>query len=221
MDTDLIQALVGLLEAKDSTTASHTWRVVLYTRALAEAAGVDRATIGRLTYGAALHDVGKIDIADKILAKPGPLTPDEFEAMKTHTVLGHQRLLRMEERDPLVLELVLHHHERWDGRGYPDGLAGDQIPLGPRYFAVIDSFDAMTSVRPYRAEIGHGAAELALAEIEAGASTRYCQEAVALFGDLFKTGKLDWILEHFNDSCPVPSFHELARLDRHRMPQGS
>src|SRR5262245_38952351 len=143
---EVVQALLRDIERKDLTTAAHTWRVVLYFRALAEEGGVDNDLLRRATHGAALHDIGKLDIPHEILAKPGPLTPEEFAVMKTHAERGHERLVRMGEDDPVLLELVRHHHERIDGAGYPDHLVGDAISMAPRYFAVIDSFDAMTSL---------------------------------------------------------------------------
>lgn len=188
------------------STAAHTWRVVLYTRALGEKAGLGADMLERLTVGAALHDIGKIEIPSAILQKPGKLDPDEFEVMKTHTLLGHERLLRMGEDDPLILDLVRSHHERFDGAGYPDGLTGDAIPVAARYFSVIDSFDAMTSLRPYRRETGLLAAEHAIEELQAGIRTRYCPGTVELFVSLYRTGGLGWILEYFNDSAAVPKY---------------
>ena len=119
---------------------------------------------------------------------------------------GHDRLVRMGETDEHLLGLVRSHHERWDGLGYPDGLAGESIALGPRFFAVIDSFDAMTSIRPYRDRIGEDAAELALLELEAGKGTRYWPEAVDAFTDLYRSEQITWILHYFNDDVPVPDF---------------
>ncbi|MBY0262554.1 MAG: HD domain-containing protein [Phycisphaerales bacterium] len=207
-------ALVRTLELKDPTTAAHTWRVVLYTRALAESFHADHGLINRLSFAAALHDVGKIDIPDAILLKPGKLTDAEFEVIKTHPVLGHERLLRMGEDDPLVLELVRHHHERLDGLGYPDGLTTQQIPLAALYFSVVDTFDALTSVRPYRQEIGHDAGIKAIDELLRNAGTRYAKESVEAFKKLFDAGDLDWIMEHFNDRCelPAPSDPEAIKL---------
>ncbi len=201
-----MQELIRAIEIKDATTAAHSWRVVLYARALAEARGVDHATIVRITSAAAMHDVGKLDIPDEILQKPGPLTPEEFAVIKKHPVLGYDRLVGMGESDEIMLELVRHHHERLDGLGYPDGLRGSAIGLGPAMFSVIDSFDALTSVRPYRKDVGPRAAERALAELHASSGTQYCGEAVEVFDRLYRTGALDWILEYFNDSCPVPAF---------------
>lgn len=210
MSPDIVQALVKTIEMKDACTAAHTWRVALYARAMAEVSGLDHDSTERITVAAALHDVGKIDIPDHILQKPGPLTPEEFEVMKRHTVLGHERLVRMGEEDPVMLELVRHHHERWDGRGYPDALAAGAIHRAPQYFAVIDSFDAMTSVRPYRPSVGTEAVERALQELDAGRGRQYCPEAVEMFVALFRGGELDWILHHFNDACPVPEYSALG-----------
>lgn len=219
MKFELVQTLVGALEGKDFSTAAHTWRVVLYTRALAEAAGLDHDTVDRLVYAAALHDIGKLDIPAAVLAKPGPLTRDEFAVMKTHAALGHQRLLRLGETDPILLELVRHHHERLDGAGYPDGLRGGAIPRPAAYFAVIDSFDAMTSLRPYRSAIGPEAADAAIRELRDHAGTRYCADAVEGFASLYKDGHLDWILEYYNDRCLVPDYAALAEAKHARRPR--
>ncbi|MCC6678405.1 MAG: HD domain-containing protein [Phycisphaerales bacterium] len=216
LSPEIVQSLVKIIELKDASTAAHTWRVVLYLRTMAEEAKIDHDTIGRLTTAAALHDFGKIDIPDEVLQKPGKLTDDEFEVMKQHTVLGHERLVQMGVDDPVVLNLVRHHHERHDGLGYPDRLGGDRIPLLPRYFAVIDSFDAMTSIRPYRKEVGEEAAKRALAEIHAGAGTRYAPDAVEVFSRLYDSGQLDWILHYFNDQCPVPAFEHGPALQKRK-----
>lgn len=203
---EVVAALVKAIELKDGATASHTWRVVLYTRALAEAAGLDHDTIGRLTVAAALHDLGKVDIPDEILLKPGKLTEQEFEVIKTHPAIGHERLIRMGVRDAIILNLVRHHHERVDGEGYPDRLRGDDIPLGARFFAVVDTFDALTSVRPYRKEIGDDAAKRAIHIITKDVDSHYSIEAVDLFVRQFDRGALDWILHYFNDENPAPDF---------------
>jgi len=210
VDNDLIANLVKLIEVKDHSTAAHTWRVALYARAVADRAGLDHPTIERVTRGAALHDYGKIEIPDAILQKPGALTDEERLIIQTHPERGHQRLIEMGETDEIVLELVRHHHERPDGLGYPDKLRAAQIPLVARFFAVIDSFDAMTSVRPYRQTIGEAAAERAMTELRAGAGTRYDADAVTMFGELYAGGSLDWILHYYNDECPVRVFDHLA-----------
>ena len=207
MTPEAVHSLVRAIEAKDMTTAAHTWRVVLYARAMAEESGISHELVARITTGAALHDIGKLDIPDEILRKPGPLTPEEFETIKTHAAKGHDRLVAMGEHDPIVLELIRHHHERWDGSGYPDGLRGEQISPGARYFAVIDSFDAMTSLRPYRCETGVRAARHAIEELQAGSGSRYWPRAVETFARLQETGRLDWISEYFNDRCEVAYDH--------------
>lgn len=212
MSPDIVEALVKTIELKDQSTAAHTWRVVFYTRAMAEAAGMAPEMIQRLTIGAALHDVGKIEIPDEILQKPGKLTDAEFEVIKTHPSLGHERLLRMGEEDPLLLDLVRHHHERWDGLGYPDRLKGEQIPVVAKYFAVIDTFDALTSVRPYRREVGEEAAEKALIELAAGVGSRYAGDAVDMFSFLYRRGDLEWILHYYNDrSEALPAIQEITK----------
>ena len=197
--------LIKVVETKDVATAAHTWRVVLYARALCEALGLDQELIERVSVGAALHDIGKIDVPDEILKKPGRLTDAEFAVIRRHTVFGHERLVRMGVEDPVVLNLVRWHHERLDGTGYPDALADAEIPPGPRYFAVVDTFDAMTSVRPYRSEIGEAAAENALEELNDKVGAWYCPLAVEAFERLYRSGAITWILHYFNDSCLVPA----------------
>jgi HD-GYP domain-containing protein (c-di-GMP phosphodiesterase class II) len=190
MDTPILQGLLRTIELKDRSTAAHTWRVTLYAKALAEHAGRPRDVIERITHAAALH-LGKIDIPDHILIKPGRLDDEEYAVMQAHTTLGYDRLVSMGVDDPITLNLVRYHHERWDGLGYPDKLKGEQIPVAARYFAVIDSFDAMTSVRPYRQDIGEEAAHHAIDE-------------------------LNWILHYFNDENPVPVFEGMASANAAR-----
>jgi HD-GYP domain-containing protein (c-di-GMP phosphodiesterase class II) len=206
MTPDTIKALLEAIELKDQSTAAHTWRVVLYSRALAEEAGKSLDMIDRVTHAAALHDVGKLGISSAVLLKPGRLTDAERATMQKHTTLGHELLLGLDADDPLMLDLVLHHHERWDGLGYPLGLKGDQISIPARWFAVVDTFDAMTSIRPYRAEIGSDAGEKAIKELEAGKGTRYWPHAVDAFAKLYRTGQLDWIRDHYNDLKHPPRF---------------
>lgn len=206
MDSGLVQDLVRQIEVKDASTAAHTWRVTLYARAMAERVGLTLPQIERVTHAAALHDVGKLEIPDEILQKPGPLTPEERLVIQTHSDAGWRWLRAMGERDELVLGLVRHHHERMDGTGYPDGLKGDAIPLAARHFAVIDSFDAMTSIRPYRSDVSEAAAERALQEIEKHAGTWYCPASVELFAKAYRAGDLVWIHQHYNDATPQPAY---------------
>jgi HD-GYP domain-containing protein (c-di-GMP phosphodiesterase class II) len=213
MSPAIAQALVRVLEMKDHATAAHTWRVVLYTRAVAEELGLKHDEVDRLGIAGALHDLGKIDIPTDILAKPAKLTPEEFDIIKRHPLLGEQHIRAMGEEDPFILQLVRSHHEREDGLGYPDGLLGDQIPLAARVFSVIDSFDAMTSYRPYRSDVGIEAGRRAIVELQAGAGTRYHVPSVELFASLFHQRRLDWILAHFNDGATLPGYQQLADVD--------
>jgi cyclic di-GMP phosphodiesterase len=149
--TETVSALASALESKDTGTRAHSQRVQSYATALAAAIGEAGVMRDQSTpYGFLLHDIGKIGIPDGILQKPGPLSPAERRRMQTHTVLGEAMLANVAFLKGEGLKIVRSHHERWDGRGYPDGLARDEIPLGARVFAVADALDAMTSHRPYR-----------------------------------------------------------------------
>lgn len=206
MAPDAVEHLVRQIEAKDQSTAAHTWRVVLYLRAMLEERGAEHAQIATATHGAALHDVGKLDIPSEILQKPGRLTPEEFEVIKQHTVTGFARMVELDVQEDIILDIVRYHHERWDGTGYPFRLAGEDIPTIARYFAVIDTFDALTSIRPYRMDIGEEAAERAIRVIEEGSGTHFWPEAAEMFVKLYRSGALDYILHHFNDKADLPGF---------------
>jgi response regulator RpfG family c-di-GMP phosphodiesterase len=148
---ETVSALASALESKDTGTRAHSQRVQSYATALARAVGDTTVVHDPSTpYGFLLHDVGKIGIPDGILQKPGPLSPAERRRMQTHTVLGEAMLSSVAFLKGEGLKIVRSHHERWDGRGYPDGLGAEGIPLGARIFAVADTLDAMTSHRPYR-----------------------------------------------------------------------
>lgn len=148
-NVEMLEVLGSAIAKRDSDTSVHNYRVTLLALAVAEAAGLDRAHLQALVKGSFLHDVGKIGISDTILLKPGRLDPAEYETMKTHVLHGTDIVSRYAWlRD--ALDIVRHHHERVDGRGYPDGLVGEQIPVSARIFAIADVFDALTSVRPYK-----------------------------------------------------------------------
>ncbi len=219
---DLVQDMVKAIEVKDLSTAAHTWRVVLYLRAMLEEHGVDPHTLEIATQGAALHDVGKLDVPDHILQKAGRLTDEEFAVVRTHTVTGYDRLVNAGVTDQLILDVVRFHHERWDGLGYPDRLKGEQIPLIARCFAVIDTFDALTSLRPYRRDVGPEAARRALDIIHADTGTHYWPEAADMFSRLYASGRLDYILEYFNDTASVPTLGDRTaggRITRRPTPE--
>ena len=155
---ETVAALATALESKDTGTRAHSQRVMRYATQLTKAIRPDLVDDQSTEYGFLLHDVGKIGIPDEILLKPGPLTEAERRRMMTHTVLGEQMLGGVAFLRGEGLRVVRSHHERWDGTGYPDGMAGTEIPLGARIFAVADSLDAMTSDRPYRKAITWAAA---------------------------------------------------------------
>jgi response regulator RpfG family c-di-GMP phosphodiesterase len=151
---ETVSALASALESKDSGTGEHSQRVHRYAAELAQVVAPELADDESVAYGFVLHDFGKIGIPDSILRKPGPLTATERRVMETHTVLGEQMLGGVTLLQGGGLQVVRSHHERWDGRGYPDGRAGSEIPMAARVFAVADALDAMTSDRPYRSALG-------------------------------------------------------------------
>jgi response regulator RpfG family c-di-GMP phosphodiesterase len=147
---ETVVALARALETKHSATCAHSERVRLYAKELTD--GIDASLLDQpgLEYGFILHDVGKIGIPDEVLKKPGPLTEWERRLIESHTVLGEQMVGDAALLRGQGAQVVRSHHERWDGRGYPDRLSGDEIPLGARIFSIADALDAMTSDRPYR-----------------------------------------------------------------------
>jgi cyclic di-GMP phosphodiesterase len=174
-----VTALASALEQKDTGTSEHSQRVQRYALELLRA--IEPQLLDRdpgIEYGFLLHDIGKIGIADDILQKPGPLTPNEREQMQAHTVLGERMLGGIAFLQGEGLRIVRSHHERWDGRGYPDGRGGEEIPVCARVFAVADSLDAITSDRPYRRAQGW---DVARAEIVAQAGRQFDPTVVDAF----------------------------------------
>ena len=148
-----IQSLAEALEVKDRYTRGHSIRVSQYSTAIARALDLDAETVRQIELGGHVHDIGKIGVREAVLNKPGKLTDDEYEHIMTHPVVGWRILSPLLGDAPLALHIVRSHHERYDGRGIPDGLSGDRIPLEARIAAVADSLDAMSSGRPYRPAI--------------------------------------------------------------------
>ena len=171
-------ALADALEAKDPVTGQHALRVHRYAVELTDA--LDRSLLDdpSLSYGFLLHDVGKLAVPDRILQKRGPLTPTERQLMEQHAILGAQILGNVALLQGQGLGIVRSHHERWDGTGYPYGLAGHDIPIGARIFALVDAVDAMTSDRPYRAALDW---ERAVDEILAQSGTQFDPQVVTAF----------------------------------------
>ena len=185
---DLLVTLANVVEARDAYTESHTRHVAALSEAVGRAMGLDCAEDLRvLRLGGYLHDLGKIAISDSILVKPGPLTEEEWVLMRSHPMVGHNLLQPLRTlRD--ILPTILHHHERWDGSGYPSGLRGKSIPLSARVVGIADCYDAVTTDRPYRKALPH-------------------ERAVAILQD--ETQEL-WdpdVLDAFLDIVESPSMH--------------
>ncbi len=161
-----IEALALAIDAKDQTSQTHIRRVQMYSAALAGAAGMSESQIQGVKTAAVLHDIGKLAVPEHILSKPGPLTPEEFQKIRAHPRIGADIISMVPFPYP-VAPLILGHHERWDGKGYPGGLKGEEIPLGARILAVVDYFDALMAERPYHKAMSYDAA-LALLQQEAG-----------------------------------------------------
>lgn len=175
-------SLAQVVEAKDTTTRGHLDRTQAYGMALAKKVDPEMASRPEVSYGFFLHDIGKVGIPERVLCKPGPLDEAEWVVMREHPVVGAQIVEPIKFLAGSV-EIVLSHHERWDGKGYPKGLAGRDIPLAARVFAVADCFDAMTSDRPYRRALP---AEVALEEIGAGAGSQFDPEVVEAFFEVIE-----------------------------------
>lgn len=179
---ETIKSLAQALETRDAYTRGHSERVTEYSLLLAQKANVDRKHMDILQYAGLLHDIGKIGVADAILLKPEKLSADDFMLIQDHTQLGDAILSPLRFLHD-AQDIVRYHHERWDGTGYPEGLSGKKIPLLARIIAIADSFDAMTSDRPYRKAMPIAAA---IEEIKAGAGTQFDPELAGLFIEVIK-----------------------------------
>ena len=180
--TETIEALTSALEARDPYTEAHTGRIRDLALALAFAMKVGPDERKAVHLGALLHDVGKIGVSDAILRKPGPLSDDEWNVMREHPEIGERMLAKVDFLQP-ALTVVRHHHERWDGKGYPDGLKGEDIPLAARIVGVCDAYDAMTSDRPYRKAMSR---EDACVEILTSSGSQFDPRCAQLLVDVVK-----------------------------------
>lgn len=179
-----VRAFVWSLEAKDPYTRGHSQRVSDYARALGEAIGMSRRDLDMLVFGGVLHDIGKIGVPEGILNKPGPLTPAEWNVVRSHPEMGARIVSNIEYLEPAV-GAILQHHERIDGRGYPYGLVGTDIELGARVVTVVDSFDAMTTDRPYRKAMDVGKA---IKLLRNAAGRQFDPQIVVRFVELLEKG---------------------------------
>jgi putative nucleotidyltransferase with HDIG domain len=177
-----VQALATSLEAKDNYTSGHSQRVTRYAMLIAHRLGLGQKDLENLRYASQLHDIGKIGITERILNKPDKLTDWEFAAIKDHPVIGERIINSLDFLD-VVRDIIRHHHERWDGAGYPDNLAKEDIPLLARIMSIADSYDAMTTARPYRAAL---APEAAAAEIKRCSGTQFDPRLVDVFLDVLR-----------------------------------
>jgi putative nucleotidyltransferase with HDIG domain len=178
LSLERLQALVHFLEEKDPYTRGHSVRVANYSTRIAREMGLPKSVVEVITLGAELHDIGKIGVSEQVLHKEGKLSEPEYRHIMEHPVIGARILAPLMRDVPAALAIVRSHHERLDGRGFPDGLAGDQIPLEVRVVTIADSFDAMTSVRPYRPALS---VQKALQELDEGKDRQFHAPAVQAF----------------------------------------
>lgn len=193
-----LRALTAAIDAKDSYTHGHSERVALMSRRLAEACGLSEHTCERVYIAGLVHDVGKIGVPESVLCKPGKLTDEEFESIKMHPEIGGHILQDIRQMGDL-LPGVLHHHERWDGRGYPHKLAGDGIPLFGRLIGLADAFDAMSSDRTYRKAMD---LDDVLSEVRRCAGTQFDPDLVEVFVTLDFEPFFELIERHERDKRP-------------------
>jgi polar amino acid transport system substrate-binding protein len=170
-----ILSIARAIDSKDSYTRGHSERVAYLSVFLAEKLGLGKEAIQTILIAGLLHDVGKIGIPEAIISKKGKLTEEEYEIVKQHTIKGEQIVASL---DPGIGKIIRHHHEKWNGKGYPDGLKGEEIPFYSRILAVVDVFDALTSDRPYRKAYSF---EMAVKIIEEEKGTQFDPEVVEPF----------------------------------------
>jgi putative nucleotidyltransferase with HDIG domain len=180
----MLTSLSAAIEARDPYTRGHSLRVTALAEGVARWLGWTESRIETLRIGGALHDIGKLTVPASILSKPGPLTPDELDTIRTHPAAGARLIEPIHSVRP-ALPYVLHHHERWDGGGYPHGLHGSAIPVEARVLSVADAFDAMTSGRPYRDALSEPDA---LLEVERCAGSQFDPELARAFLTVWSDG---------------------------------
>jgi HD-GYP domain-containing protein (c-di-GMP phosphodiesterase class II) len=183
-DLSAVDALVSAVASRDSYMYEHLRKVNTYAVALAEAIGLSPDQVANVSTAALRHDIGKIGIPDKVLNKKGRLNEEDWKAVKTHPELG-ANLFRLIPRLAPCVNIVLYHHERWDGDGYPKGLKGEDIPIEARILAVADSFDAMTSAQPYRPAFS---LEETIKELRKGAGSQFDPKLVEVFIGIVEAG---------------------------------
>jgi HD-GYP domain-containing protein (c-di-GMP phosphodiesterase class II) len=201
-----LHALTAAIDAKDSYTSGHSERVAHLSRLLAEAIGLDAEQVERIEIAGLVHDIGKIGVPERVLCKSGRLTDEEFELIKLHPRIGRNILKDIPQMTDL-LPAVLSHHERWDGRGYPEGLIREQIPLHARIVALADSFDAMSSTRTYRAAMQRAAV---LREIERCAGSQFDPDLAPVFVTLDFSRYDEMVRKHLRSDGRLSSMGDAA-----------
>lgn len=199
-----IKSIAYALDAKDQYTHGHSLRVTLYSLALAKALKLPDELLEEIETTGLLHDIGKIAIPEKILLKPGKLTPEEYEIIKTHPELG-ERLIQGIEKLKLISNWLKSHHERYDGKGYPEGLVGEEIPISSRIIAIADTYDAMTSTRSYRAALSH---QEAIDEIRKCSGSQFDPKLAELFIEI--SAEIEMIKQ--NPEVLYPKYSYLDKL---------
>lgn len=189
---DMVNTLIGVIEARDNFTGGHSVKVCEYSVKLAKKIGLDDRDMSKVMKASILHDIGKMGIPDNILLKPGALSGDEYGTIMTHPEIGCKILTKVKGLED-VLPMILYHHERVDGTGYPYGLEGKSIPLGARIIAIADAYDAMTSNRPYRKALVKKEARRRLME---GAGTQFDTEYVKRFMEVIDSDNVEEISDY-------------------------
>ncbi len=184
---EMIRSLVDLIDLRDESTGGHSRRIVYYSQKIAEALGLPDKEVRKIVLAASLHDIGKIGIPDNILKKPGKLTDEEYEVIKSHAKIGKELLKKTSVFSPFA-EIVGEHHERWDGKGYPEGKKGNEISIGGQILSVSDAFEAMTADRVYRKAMS---IDRALKILKEGRGTQFSPKVVDVFVELVQSGKIE------------------------------
>lgn len=188
----LIETIISVLDARDPYTFEHSWRVASISELIAKKMNLDKELIERIHIAAHLHDIGKVGVPDHILNKHGALSSEEFDIIKSHSRIGYNIINKIEILSDLSPN-ILHHHERWDGLGYPFGLKGKEIPIGARIIAIADTFDAMTTKRSYKSAVN---LDDAFSEIKRVQGAQLCPDSVDCF--LSMKDEMENIIQNVN-----------------------
>ena len=189
----------AVVEARDAYTGGRLWRVSQFAKLLASKVGLDYNGIILITVGGYLHDLGKVGVPDEILRKPSSLSNEEYDIVKTHPVIGHE-LISAHPLSDLAHDPIRHHHEKIDGKGYPDGLDGDSISLHSRIISIADAFDAMTSSRSYRQGLS---IEEALSRLDQARDAQFDGRLVNHFMEIGKNDELKHVVRHSDEKIPI------------------